>query len=717
MNSAAKYFLSIAAVCIHLFAAGQQTRADSLKEILAQTQADSARITILLQISEAHLSYSAKKAVEPAAEARMLAVQINDERKEADALLHLGKAFAQTGNLDSAIACFDHSVELMRKVGTPDELGNLLINEGNVYNDAGSYDQALTASLEAFKIFDKSQNKRGMTRSLIVSGNVYRLLGSYNDAVRDYTTALVLSRQQKDSKLEASCLNNLSIVYQDKGVYDSSLSYLRLAKNIHERNNDHYELTKVLNNFGSTYWNMAMDADSANMGYKMALFDTAALYYLSSLDIGKQTGDRRAQVYTLYNIGAVSLMQDNPDKAIEYFLRALEISKDIKSLDLQMTIYESLHEAYVRKSDVEKALEYYKKYTEVKDSIYSNEMRDGIAEMQARFEVEKAESSARATEEQKVLIIWSSVLGGILFIVIIFFIWRQSTDRKRANIALNEQKQEIEKKNVALNAANLQIELKNKDITDSIRYARRIQDAILPELEFATTFGKSGFVLYKPKDIVSGDFYWMAKKGEMLLFAAVDCTGHGVPGAFVSIVCSNLLTQAVNEYGFFEPEDILNDVNARLSVTLRQRLDESKVRDGMDIALCCLNTTTGMLHFAGAFNPAWIMRKGELLELKADKFPVGNFEDEALRKFVRQEIQLQKGDRVYVFSDGYSDQFGGPDGKKYKRVQFIGFLKKIQAYPVHEHKGLLEREHIAWKGALEQIDDIVVLGAEFPINS
>ena len=207
----------------------------------------------------------------------------------------------------------------------------------------------------------------------------------------------------------------------------------------------------------------------------------------------------------------------------------------------------------------------------------------------------------------------------------------------------------------------------------------------------------------------------MAKKGNNVLFAAVDCTGHGVPGAFVSIVCSNLLSQAVNEHGLIEPHDILNDVNARLSVTLRQRVDESKVRDGMDIALCVLNTATGVLNFAGAFNPAWIIRNKELIELKADKFPVGNFEDEDLRTFAHQQMQLEKGDRVYVFSDGYSDQFGGPQGKKYKRVQFISFLQRIQKHPLYEHKGLLEREHMAWRGNLEQIDDIVVMGVEYPI--
>ena len=708
----ANYILTLVAVCLFLSGAAQQAKVDSLKPILAQ-HSDTSRITYLLLISEAYLNFSAKKAIEPAAEARILAIQASDEKKEAYSLLALGKALAKSGSADSAISCFKQSVELLKKVGTSEEVGELLINQGNALNDANAYDEALTISLEAYKLFDQVNNKRGMSRALIVSGNVYRLLENYQKAVLNYSEAIAMCRDLKDENLEAACLNNLAICYGNQGLQDSALGYLKLAKNIHERTGNKSEVAKVLNNMGSQY---LMKAASDSIKALMYM-DTAAQYYLASLELKKQIGDRRGQVSGLSNLGAVSVEQGNLDKAIEYFTRALEIASEIQAMDMELAINYNLYECYQDKNDIENALRYYRGYTAMKDSIYSKDMQEGIAEMQAKFGVEKAEAETRATNAEKTLIIWSSVIGGILFIVIIFFIWRQSIERKKVNIALNEQKKEIELKNVALNSANEEIELKNKDITDSIRYARRIQEAILPELEFATTFGKSGFVLYKPKDIVSGDFYWMARKGDLLLFAAVDCTGHGVPGAFVSIVCSNLLTQAVNEHGFHEPNDILNDVNARLSVTLRQRLDESKVRDGMDIALCMLNTSTGMLHFAGAFNPAWIIRNGELIELKADKFPVGNFEDEALRKFVRQDMQLERGDRVYVFSDGYSDQFGGPQGKKYKRIQFIEFLKKIQSYPVHEHRGLLEREHLAWRGSVEQIDDIVVMGVEFPIGN
>lgn len=686
--------------CSLLYA--QQSKVDSLKPILAQSN-DTGRIRLLLQMSSAYLSFSAKKALEPASEARMLAIQYSDIRREAQALLAIGQANSRMGNVPVAIECFNQAIDLITQLNSEQEHGELLINVGNAYIDGGVYDQALRVSLDAYKLYERTGNKRGMARALIISGNSYRKTKNVDKAITDYEKALEFAREVKDANLEASCLNNLSIIEGNRGDHEKALFYLEQARRIHERNNNQYPLAKVLNNIGSEYFEM----DSLNL---------ASEYFLMSLEIRKKVGDKRGQASTLANLGSVSMSQNNVDKAIEYYQRSLDLAKEIGALEVQMEVYLTLYEAYNEKEDPEKALNYYIAYTKIKDSIFTSDMSESVAEMQVRFDVEKAEGEARAQAKQKKIIVVSSVIGAILLLIIIVSIWRQSITRKKVNIELNLQKLEIENKNTELASAYQEIELKNKDITDSIRYARRIQEAILPEMEFASTFGKHGFVFYKPKDIVSGDFYWMERKGNLLLFAAVDCTGHGVPGAFVSIVCSNLLSQSVNEHGLRRPNDILNDVNARLSVTLRQRADESKVRDGMDIALCVLDTNTGVLEYAGAFNPAWIIRKGEIIELKADKFPVGNFEDEELRTYSSQQTQLEKGDRIYVFTDGYTDQFGGPEGKKFKRTRFIDFLKRIQSRPINDHLKLLEAEHMEWRGTLEQIDDILVMGVEYPVS-
>lgn len=257
---------------------------------------------------------------------------------------------------------------------------------------------------------------------------------------------------------------------------------------------------------------------------------------------------------------------------------------------------------------------------------------------------------------------------------------------------------------------------KNKDILDSITYAKRIQQAILPSDRTIGSMFPECFVLYKPKDIVSGDFYWTAHWGDHYLFAAVDCTGHGVPGAFMSIVGQNLLNQAVNEHGLSKPSLILNALNKGVSRTLGNE-GESQIRDGMDIALCSLNKKTGILEFAGAFNPLWILRDDKMIEIKGNKFPIGSFVDQAARNFDNHEIQVRQGDIIYIFTDGYADQFGGPKGKKFKYKNLEKLLIDIRKEPLHRQKDILNTTIENWKGNMEQIDDILIFGVKIVLNN
>lgn len=677
---------------------GQQAAADSLKKILGFTN-DTNRVSMLLKLCEAYMRFSPRKAIDPANEARILSIQLSNDTLEAKSLWMLGRANYTAGSFGEAIVDLKQAENLFEQVSMPGLAASVMLNMADCYRDKGNYNEALDQSLKAYKAFERVSDKKGMSGALIVSGNVYRGMKNYNKAINDYEKALSLSHETGDVKNEASCLNNLSNVYSDKGDNEKAVSYLEKAKTLYEKAGDKFNLAKVLNNTGAVY-------------YEIGKYDEATELFLQSLDIRKEIGDRRGMASSLGNLGMVSLAQQKPDKAIDYLNRALELAKKTGAVELQMEILKYLSDSYNLLGDNAKSLDFYKSYSSLKDSVFNNNLSESIAEMQARYDVEKAESETRAQEKEKKLITFSAVGGGILLLIIIIIIWNRAMARKKTNIRLNQQKVEIEQKNAELHSANKVIELKNKDITDSIVYARRIQEAILPEVEFQSTFGDKGFVLYRPKDIVSGDFYWMAQTPEYLLFAAVDCTGHGVPGAFVSIVCSNLLSQSVKEHRLIHPEHILNDVNIRLSETLRERKDETRVADGMDIALCCIHKTSLHMEFAGAFNPAWIFRGKESTELTPDKFPVGHYYEEGLRKFTRKEFQLQPGDRIYVFSDGYSDQFGGPFGKKYKRSAFLNFVTAMQDKPFQQHKALLDKEHLDWKGENEQIDDILVMGIE-----
>lgn len=255
-----------------------------------------------------------------------------------------------------------------------------------------------------------------------------------------------------------------------------------------------------------------------------------------------------------------------------------------------------------------------------------------------------------------------------------------------------------------------EIDEKNKSITDSIHYAKRIQRALLPTDALMLQMFPDSFVFFRPKDIVSGDFYWMEQWGHQTLIASADCTGHGVPGAFMSIVGHNILSHAVNVLGLTKPSLILNETNKQLSRKLNQNPDEDTVRDGMDIALCAINYTKNTMEFAGANNPVWIVRNNEVIEINGDKFPIGVFVGEELQKFTNHEWELQKGDYIYIFSDGYADQFGGPKGKKFKYKEFQKMLLDNHKKPMVEQKKILETRFDEWRGSLEQVDDVLVIG-------
>ena len=265
-----------------------------------------------------------------------------------------------------------------------------------------------------------------------------------------------------------------------------------------------------------------------------------------------------------------------------------------------------------------------------------------------------------------------------------------------------KQKEEIEEK-------TRELEILFKQVTDSIHYAKRIQEAILPPDSLVKNVLPESFVLYKPKDIVSGDFYWIDKKGDWSYFAAVDCTGHGVPGAFMSIVGHNLLKDILKNTDSIAPSIIMDKMNDGVANTLHTNSSEKQTKDGMDMTLCALNYNTLELQFSGAFNPLYIIRNGELIQHKADKFPVGMFVGEK-QNFTNNLIQLQKGDSIYVFSDGYADQFGGPKGKKFMAGNFRSLLVEISKLPIDKQKVTLNQTIEEWRGNLEQVDDILIIG-------
>jgi serine phosphatase RsbU (regulator of sigma subunit) len=250
------------------------------------------------------------------------------------------------------------------------------------------------------------------------------------------------------------------------------------------------------------------------------------------------------------------------------------------------------------------------------------------------------------------------------------------------------------------------LELKNKEITDSITYAKRIQTAILPPDNIIQKHLKDFFIVYLPKDVVAGDFYWMEHVNDIVLFAAADCTGHGVPGAMVSVVCNNALNRAVREEGLTDPGKILD--RTREIIVHEFGKSNEDVKDGMDISLCALNTKTKELKWAGANNPLWVISNGILQETKPDKQPIGQHFN--ARPFTTHSIALKEKDTLYVSTDGFQDQFGGAKGKKYKASCLKQFLTTIHSKPLEEQKRIIKDEFTNWRGKNEQVDDVCLIG-------
>ncbi|HEY4798111.1 MAG TPA: SpoIIE family protein phosphatase, partial [Bacteroidia bacterium] len=287
---------------------------------------------------------------------------------------------------------------------------------------------------------------------------------------------------------------------------------------------------------------------------------------------------------------------------------------------------------------------------------------------------------------------------------------QRTYELQRANSELENAVHMIEEKNQKL-------EIAYKDIRDSINYARKIQQAILPSIHDVYAALEQSFVFYRPKDIVSGDFYFFAEKNKKIMIGVADCTGHGVPGAFMSMIGHDMLNQIIIEKGITSPSEVLNQLESGIRGALKQDLENAETKDGMDIALCQLDMhrhkdDTVAVQYAGAFRNLYIVRKhaNEVEEVRADKISIGGVILGDVKKFSNHEIHLQKGDSFYIFSDGYCDQFGGPGGKKFMTRQFQRLLMSIKDHSMKEQEAILERTFKEWKGDLEQVDDILVIG-------
>jgi serine phosphatase RsbU (regulator of sigma subunit) len=655
---------------------------------------------------------------------------------------------------DSTLLLTQLQLDLALKTGNRRSEAQALLTQGQAYYSKGENLKAIEAENRSLKAYEAIKDLRGIGNVLCNLGNVFLEMGNYADAVDYYTRSMKVAEKGGNKNLVAANLANMSIISFSQGDYKKAMDYNARNLKINEELGDKYSLSYSYRNIGKIHevkkeymkailaftkaYKYSEESNDANgMGYclnylgtvyhAMKDYNKALEYFTRSLEMAEKHKDTYSISENLNHIGNCHFEKGDHAKALDFCKRAYEIAEKTELVLLKRDAAQSLYKIYRKTGKDRDALLMHEEYSNIKDTLLSEENRKGVLkkEIQYKYDKQALSDSLSFVQQQQLKEIEHEaqlgneknqryiLYGGLMFALILGAVsFRGYQRKKRDNEIITSQKKMVElQKDI--------VEEKQKEIIDSISYAKRIQDAILPPPGAIQKYLEDSFVFYKPKDIVAGDFYWMEvvseageKRTEDLIFLAVaDCTGHGVPGAMVSVVCSNALNRSVKEFGLREPGEILNKTRELVVETFNK--SEKEVKDGMDISLCCiphpLNENQINIKWAGANNPLWIINdKKELVEIRPDKQPIGYFDGG--HSFTTHTVKINKGDAVYLFTDGYQDQFGEASNKKFKSAQMRKLFLSVNDKPMADQKQIIKSTFNEWKGNFEQVDDVCVLG-------
>lgn len=559
------------------------------------------------------------------------------------------------------------------------------INKARVAETKGDYANALGLNLEALKLAEKAGEKDNMAIAHNHIGIIYFIQGDVNKALENYKRAVEEIKSRGDSKQLAAFLNNIGNIHYNKKEFDLALEYYSRSLKTRENLKDKDGIANSYNNIGSVY-------------LEQNQLDRALDCFTKAEKLQSETGNKFELAYSYLNEGLSYEKKANEKLAETQFLKGHNIANEINSPELKRDASDALTKFYEKRNKHQLALKYYKILAAIKDSINNNEIEKQISEKELHFEYtkkelllkteqEKKEIQFRESESRQRIITISTIVGLIIVILFSISLYKRFKLTSRQN--------EI-------------IEHKNKEIVDSINYAKRIQVAILTPVEIINKSFSGAFVLYKPKDIVSGDFYWFAETNLNKIIAVADCTGHGVPGGFMSMLGYEMLQDVVLKENISTTSEALKALDIRITETLNK--SSKTFRDGMDMVLCAFGKNKNKLQYSGANRPLIHISNGKLNEYAPDKNTIGGDIDDVEKKYKHEEIDLQKGDMIYIFTDGYADQFGGPEGKKFKTKQFKQLLLEVYELSPEEQQRILTEKMNLWRGKLEQVDDVCVIG-------
>jgi tetratricopeptide (TPR) repeat protein/serine phosphatase RsbU (regulator of sigma subunit) len=621
----------------------------------------------------------------------------------ANSLKVIGVIYKEKGDYTKAIDYSTKSLKIYQEIGDKKGIAITLENIGVIYIEKGDYAKAMDYHAKSLKIYENLEDKKGIAITLINIGLLYKEHKGFDKALEYYKRGLDISSKIGDKKGIAEALNAIGLICENQGKYNEALDYYNKTLTIQQEIGNLKGIANIYNNIGILY--------KEQKDYLKAMD-----YYLKSLKISEEIGGVRITSNILGNIGMLYFRLNNYQQAQKYSNRSLVLAKNVNALGNIEFNSNLLYEIYKKTHKDSKALEMLELYNDTKGALDKMNLNDLLLKEKVKQEYEvkiykdsianlinvnklaDRDAALQIKKDQQIML-----FGGLgLVILFSFFIFNRYRITHKQKKVIQGQHQELEHNHNILEEAH-------KDITDSIVYAKRIQDATLTSTSYINDVLPQSFLYFNPKELVSGDFYWVFNNGDDVFFTVADCTGHGVPGAFMSMIGNSLLNEMIIENKIRDTNLIMDNVSNKIKISLDQKGEQGQSRDGMDMMLCRLNKKTNELMFTGAKNPLFLIRDGEVIEYKGDKRPIGYYLGENIL-FTSKKIKLKNNDMIYVFSDGFSDQFGGEKGKKYKAESFKRFLLTIVDKDMGAQQNLISEEFDLWKGDLEQLDDVCVMG-------
>jgi serine phosphatase RsbU (regulator of sigma subunit)/ATP/maltotriose-dependent transcriptional regulator MalT len=668
--------------------------------------------------------------------ALVLYERAGDTRNIAFCLSTIGDTYLFEGNFSKAAECHMRALELSKKTGDRHREAFCYSSIGNNYHMQGDFNQSIewhNKSIEAARSVNEENIIAG---SMGVIADAYANLYNYPKAIETYLEALDLAEKKQDKHNTAFIYAGMSDIYMRQGDMVNAEKYLNMSISLSKQIGDvsrscdgELTMAQLLLEKGDTATARKTTEDALQLAVDNSYpFHEAWAYrimgrlqegqknyseaienYKASLRISLDLGDQKETAETRKFLAHVYLLNGQTDEAIREGEAAFALSYVIQSPGLRVELAEILSQAYERKGDFRKALDYSRQVKTLGDSLNNAENLKKQTELflqhqfdqekeLGRIEQAKKDAATEARYQQQTVILAIAVIGLIILGVLLFFIFRGLRQKQKANEIISEQKKLVEEK--------------NQEITDSIYYAKNIQEAMLPTPEIIQGLFSEHFVFFRPRDIVSGDFYWVGQRNGKKYFAVADCTGHGVPGGFMSMLGITLLNEILDEKNITSPEKMLNELRTMVVQALNKerKAGTQFTRDGMDIALCCIDEQNNKIYFSGANNGLIIVRGTEMHELDPDKQPIGAYEHD--QSFTLKEFTIQRGDIIVAYSDGYPDQFGGLRGKKLMYRQFRHIILQATAKQNTDRVQVLAYEFDSWKSAHAQIDDVCVMGVK-----